>query len=309
MSTVTSIGIGNMGAALASALVKASTPVTIWNRTADRPQVKSLITEGATFEPSLAAALNRSTTILICVLDYTAINSLLHPLLTTNPTPLAGKTILNLTNGTPADARNMQAHLRTLGAAAYFDGAIMVTPQLIGTPTSFAVLSGETEARHRALAVGALLAPVGTVQYVAEEVGAAARVDVAALAGMYGMFAGAFTGIALLQRGGGGERALPAKPAVDQVVVPMLKALVPYVGLLAEMVDREGWMEDMGNPLAMQLAGVENIMRACVEDGVDPSGLGFLAGLMRRAVEDGFGEGGVAAVGRYMLKDSGVRRG
>jgi hypothetical protein len=32
--------------------------------------------------------------------------------------------------------------------------------------------------------------------------------------------------------------------------------------------------------------------------------IGFLAGLMRRAaVEDGFGNGGAAAMGRYMLKE------
>ena len=306
MSTVTSIGIGNMGAALASALVKASTPVTIWNRTADRPQVKSLIAEGATFEPSLAAALNRSSTILLCVLDYAAIYSIIQPVLSTNPTPFTGKTIINLTNGTPADARKMEAHFRTLGAAAYFDGAIMVTPQLVGTPTSFAVLSGETEARHHSLAISALLAPIGTVQYLSEEVGAAALVDVAALASMYGMFTGAFTGIALLQKGAGGKRGgakALSKPAVDQVVVPVLKALVPYVSLLAEMVDREEWMNDLGNPLAMQLAGVENIMQACVEEGVDPSGLEFLAKLMRKGVENGFGTGGSAVVGRYMFKE------
>ncbi len=302
MSTVTSIGIGNMGAALASALIKASTPVTIWNRTADRPQVQSLVAEGATFEPSLSAAINRSDTILICVLDYASITSLLAPLLTTNPSPLTGKTIINLTNGTPADARSMEAHLRSLGAAAYFDGAVMVTPQLVGTPAGVVLLSGENEARYRALAVEALLAPVGAVQYVADEVGAAARYDVAALASMYGMFMGAFTGIALLQMGKEGGKA-KAKPVVDQVVVPMLKALVPYVSLLAEMVDREEWMEDLGNPLDMQLVGVENIMKACEEEGVDPSGLGFLAGLMKRAVEDGFGKGGAAAVGRYMSKE------
>ncbi len=305
MSTVTSIGIGNMGAALASALVKASTPVTIWNRTADRPQVKSLIAEGAIFEPSLSTAINRSNTILLCVLDYAAIYSILQPVLATNPTPFTGKTIINLTNGTPADARKMETHFRALGAAAYFDGAIMVTPQLVGTPTSFAVLSGETKARHHSLAVSALLAPIGTVQYVSEEVGAAALVDVAALASMYGMFTGAFTGIALLQKGAGGGKSgakALAKPAVDQVVVPVLKALVPYVSLLAEMVDREEWMNDLGNPLAMQLAGVENIMQACVEEGVDPSGLEFLARLMRKGVEDGFGAGGSAAVGRYMFK-------
>ncbi|EAQ84498.1 hypothetical protein CHGG_08512 [Chaetomium globosum CBS 148.51] len=229
MATITSIGIGNMGAALASALLKSANPpqLTIWNRTADRPQVKALITSGATFEPSLTAAIARSTTILICLLDYAAITTALAPLSATTsttdnndtPGPLTGKTIINLTNGTPTQARAMAATLTGLGAAAYFDGGIMVTPQLVGTPASFVILSsgggghGTSQAEFEDGGVAALLQPVGKVEYVAgDDAGAASLYDVAALTAMYGMFMGAFTGIALLgkQKGqdDGGEKGV-----------------------------------------------------------------------------------------------------
>ncbi|KAK0701551.1 hypothetical protein B0T21DRAFT_378868 [Apiosordaria backusii] len=303
MATVTSIGIGNMGAALASTLLKSATPpkLTIWNRTADRPQVKALVTEGATLEPSLATAIARSDTLLICLLDYPSITSILQTLQDGDPQLLAGKTIINVTNGTPAQARAMESHFKTLGAKAYFDGAIMVTPQLVGTPAAFVVLSGENEALFRSLGADMLLKPIGAVQYISSpDAGAASLYDVAALAGMYGMFMGAFTGIALLkkQRGGAGQEA---KPAVDGVMVPMLNALVPYVSLLAERVDGEKWMDDLGNPLAMQAVGVKNILQACREEGVDGTGLEFLAKLMEKAVAEGFGEGGVAAIAKYLF--------
>jgi 3-hydroxyisobutyrate dehydrogenase-like beta-hydroxyacid dehydrogenase len=311
---ITSIGIGNMGAALASTLLKASTSVTIWNRTASRPEVQSLITAGAHFTPSITSAIATSPTLLLCLLDYPTIYSVLAPLsptTTTSPLPLTGKTVINLTNGTPSQARALQSHLAALGCTAYFDGGIMVTPQLVGTPTSFVILSGETEAAYRAHAKD-ILAPIGTIQYVAEDAGAASLYDVAALAAMYGMFAGAFTGMALLknqrlgrerEEGGEGKGGkVEIKGAVDGVVVPVLAALVPYVGLLAEQVDRETWGDSMGNPLAMQAAGVRNILRACEEEGVDGTALGFLAGLMDRAVEEGGGEGGVAVVAKYLLK-------
>jgi pyrroline-5-carboxylate reductase len=308
MASVTAIGIGNMGAALARTLLKApSAPqLTIWNRTADRPLVKSLITDGAHFEPSITAAIARSQTILICLFDYSTIYSAFAPL-SPDTKPLAGKTIINVTNGTPAQARAMESHLKFLGAAAYFDGGIMVTPQLVGTPTAFVVLSGEAEQAYTSLAAD-LLKPIGAVQYVAEDAGAASLYDVAALAGMYGMFIGSLTGIALLkkqkQRAGQakeGEKVL-AKPATDGVVVPMLNALVPYVSLIADGIDREAWMEDLGNPLAMQFAGVKNIVQTCEEEGVDGSGLRFMVELMEKAVRDGFADGGLAAVGRYMFK-------
>ncbi|KAH6617469.1 hypothetical protein F5144DRAFT_660790 [Chaetomium tenue] len=260
MATITSIGIGNMGAALASALLKGPNPpqLTIWNRTADRPQVKALVTQGATFEPSLSAAIARSTTILICLLDYAAITTALAPLSTTptdnnnnnTPGPLAGKTIINLTNGTPTQARAMATTLTALGAAAYFDGGIMVTPQLVGTPAAFVILSsgGVSQAEFEDGGVAALLQPVGKVEYVAgDDAGAASLYDVAALTAMYGMFMGAFTGIALLGKrkgqGGVGEKGV-VKKAVDGVMVPVLTALVPRrpCRISCKRVRRRAWM-------------------------------------------------------------------
>ncbi|KAK4110153.1 hypothetical protein N656DRAFT_770525 [Canariomyces notabilis] len=306
--TVTSIGIGNMGAALANALLKSgNVNLTIWNRTASRPQVQSLISAGATFEPSLATALSKSDIILFCVLDYSVISTVLSQLDTKDSKPFAGKTILNLTNGTPKQAREMEAHCKSaLGAAAYFDGGVMVTPQLVGTPAAFVVLSGETEEKYKAsLEASGLLKPVGGVLYVAQDPGAASQVDCAALASMFGMFIGAFTGIGLIKKlkaaDEDGAGVAKAKPLVDKVMIPLLTALVPYVGLLAEQIDQERWMDDLGNPLAMQAEGVRNILQSCEDEGVDGTGLKFLYQLMERAVKDGFGPGGVAAVAKYII--------
>lgn len=311
MATVTSIGIGNMGAALATALVKSSSPsfkLTIWNRTASRPQVQALISEGATFEPSLPAAVAKSDVLLLCLLDYPSISSVFAQL-DAPAKPLAGKLVLNLTNGTPRQAREMAEFCKSLGAAAYFDGGVMVTPQLVGTPAGFVVLSGETEqAYEERVAAAGLLKPVGAVLYIAPDAGAASLVDCSALAAMYGMFTGAFTGMGLLQRqlraqgGAGGDAKVAVKPLVDKVMVPMLNALVPYVALLADQIDREDWMNDLGNPLSMQAEGVRNIMQACVDEGVEPTGLKLLIELMERGIKEGFGPGGLAIVGKYFLK-------
>jgi hypothetical protein len=302
---VTCIGIGNMGAALASTLLKAKSPLTIWNRTANRPQIASLVESGAEFEGNIESAIAKSDDVVIlCVLDYDAIYHAFAPL-DSSQTSLAGKTVVNLTNGTPREARKAEEWMKAHGAARYFDGGVMVTPQLVGTPHSFVVYSGESEDGFSG--VSKLLAPLGAAQYVGPDAGAAAIRDLAALAAMYGMFCGAFTGMGLLkkqkrQAGGEGEEETKVLPAVEKVVVPLLTALVPYVSLLAKSIDEETWDDNMGNPLGMQLAGVKNIIRACEEEGVDGRGLEFLSSVMQKVVDERGGDGGVAVVGKYLLK-------
>ncbi|KAL2255372.1 hypothetical protein VTK26DRAFT_3504 [Humicola hyalothermophila] len=204
----------------------------------------------------------------------------------------------------------MEARCRGLGAARYFDGGVMVTPQLVGTEAAFVVLSGESEAAFREERIGddhedGLLRPVGRTLYVAEDAGAASLFDCAALAAMYGMFAGAFTGMGLLKRKRGAKDGEKVKIAdsVNKVMVPVLTALVPYVSLLAEQIDQERWMDSLGNPLAMQLAGVKNIAQSCEEEGVDGSALKSLYEGMEKGVKEGYGDGGLGVVSKYFLKE------
>jgi hypothetical protein len=204
----------------------------------------------------------------------------------------------------------------------------MVIPQQVGTADSFMVLSGESQARYDTLARDALT-PIGATLYLGSnpdgptprnddgesDPGAAALHDLAALSAMYGMFIGAFTGFALLQNGlkngqtkvgsaagqSKEEKVPNVQHATDAVTVPVLKALAPHVSLLAEQLDREDWLNDMGNSLAMQLEGVKNIVRACEEEGIDGSGLAVLVGWMEAAVKEGFGAGSVVSVVRHMF--------
>lgn len=299
---ILSVGLGNMGAALAQTLAKtnSNSTINVWNRTRDRPQVNKLIESGARFEPNLEEALRAAEVIIICLLDYDSIYSVLNPA----SSSLAGKVVINLTNGTPRQANEAQEWMKRSGVKLYFDGAVMVTPQLVGTPQSFLLYSGETEETFRS-AISDLVSPLGASLYVGEDVTTAATNDLAALAAMYGMFSGAFIGIGLLQR----QLSKSSKDAskttsrpVSQVIVPLLKALVPYVTLIASAVDGEAWDDSQGNPLGMQLAGVRNILQACKEEGVDGAGLEPLASLMQRVVDERGGDGGVAEISRLIVE-------
>ena len=294
---VTCVGIGNMGSALAHTLLKANTPVTIWNRTKDRPQVAAVTEAGAKFNSSIVEAVSESHVILICVVDYPAMYQAFEPL--ASASALAGKVIVNITNGTPREAREAEEFMKARGADRYFDGAIMVVPQMVGTPNSFLIMSGGDEGSFQA--PKKLLEPLGKTLYVSPDVDAAAAQDLAALSTMYGMFAGAFSGFALLKRTTKAKDAAIA-PAVQDVVVPTITPLVPYLHLIAESMDKETEGDSLGNPLLMQLAGVRNITNGCKQEGVNVRSLEAFAALMQKAVDDGWGNGGVAAVGRYFLE-------
>jgi 3-hydroxyisobutyrate dehydrogenase-like beta-hydroxyacid dehydrogenase len=78
--SLTLIGVGNMGAALAHGFLKSSNSVTVWNRTFDRPQVKAVVDAGAVFEANIEEAISKNSTIFICLLDYLAIKAALNSL-------------------------------------------------------------------------------------------------------------------------------------------------------------------------------------------------------------------------------------
>lgn len=68
---------------------------------------------------------------IVSVLDYPAAREVLSAA----GDALAGRTVVNLTNGTPKDARDMAAWVAGKGAR-YLDGGIMAVPAMIGGPGS-----------------------------------------------------------------------------------------------------------------------------------------------------------------------------
>ena len=290
------VGIGNMGLAAVLALLKSGSAVTVWNRTITRPQVKTAVEAGAVLEEDLSKAIATHSTIFICLLDYDKIYQSFENI---NPSSmLTGKTVVNLTNGTPKQASEMQMWCRERQVERYFDAAIMVTPQMVGGPHSFLVASGEDSLSFAAPAK--LLSSIGKAQYMGPDVTAAARFDLAALSTMYGMFAGSFVGMALLKRS---PSQKSIGDAVRNDIVPFLTALVPYLGLIADAWDEERWTDNMGSPVAMQLEGLKNLAAACEDEGVGTIFVPELAALMKRVVKMHGGDAGVAGVGALLLRE------
>jgi len=298
-SEIALVGIGNMGAALAHALLGAGTKVTAWNRTADRALVKSVISAGASFQPDLSQAIhNSSGLVIVCVLNYDTIYTIFGSLAAANDA-LAGKTVINLTNGTPKQAAEMKEWIMGHGADDYYDGAVLVTPQMVATPQSLLVYSGGTEDAFDGIREHLL--PLGLPLYYGPTVEAAAAQDLAMLATMYGMFYGAFVGVGMLKQIGRASGAQVA-PGIKQITAPIIAALTPLLSLFAEIIDKEDWSDNGGNPLSMQVAAVENIIQAAADSNVDAGGFAVLVNAMKQAVKSGWGDGSLTAAIVHMMK-------
>lgn len=183
--TVTVIGTGVMGSALARALAGAGHEVTAWNRTPSR--ALPLASAGVTIADGLLDAVGGSDPVIMCVSNQVAAAELLaDPALAGL---LRGRTLIQMTTGTPADGRRNAAWAQPLGIG-YVDAAILAYPREIGTPDAEIFYCGPAAAPEAAPELGPLLSALGTAHYLGEDAGRASVVDAALIAFFYGTMAG-----------------------------------------------------------------------------------------------------------------------
>jgi 3-hydroxyisobutyrate dehydrogenase-like beta-hydroxyacid dehydrogenase len=268
------LGLGAMGAALARAWLAAGHQLTVWNRTPGR--ATPLAAEGAKAADSAAEAVAANTLVVVCLLDDTSVEEALAGV------DLTGRDLVNLTTGTPAQARDRAEWARRRGAR-YLDGGIMAVPPMIGVPEAggYVFYSGSRDLfeRHRET----LAVPVGT-EYVGQDAGFAALHDVALLSAMYGMFAGAAHAFALIRK----EDIDPVSFA--PLLADWLVAMAPAVHRTADQLRGGDYTQGVVSNLAMQVAGTPTFLSTAEQQGVSPELLRPYFELMRRRLAEGSGE-------------------
>jgi 3-hydroxyisobutyrate dehydrogenase-like beta-hydroxyacid dehydrogenase len=172
--------MGNMGSALARALLAGGHQVTVWNRTAER--CRPLVDLGAHRAESAAEAVDSAETVVVCVLDYGAAKEILAA--EGVATGARDSVIVNYSTGSPDEARDCDAWA-SANAARYIEGAIFAYPRAVGTPECTLAHSGPTETFE---AVRPILESMGTARQMGEDV---------ALANILNFAAGIFYEVAL----------------------------------------------------------------------------------------------------------------
>ncbi|MFE9932379.1 NAD(P)-dependent oxidoreductase [Streptomyces sp. NPDC005533] len=284
--SLTLLGLGDMGTALARTWLAAGHRLTVWNRTAAK--AAALAAEGALVAAGPAEAVAANGLVVLCLLDDASVGSALDGI------DLTGKDVVNLTTGTPAEGRARAAWAKERGAR-FVDGGIMATPTMIGVPEAggYVFYSGSRALfdTHREV----LEVPAGA-RFVGEDASHAALHDVALLSAMWGMFAGISQAYALIE----GEDIAPKDLA--PLLSEWLGAMGFFVGNAAERLTSRDFTSGVVSNLAMQVAGSGTMLRTAEEQGVSTELIAPYVDLLRRRLAaDPVAHGGEDTVGALLL--------
>jgi len=246
------IGLGAMGSALAGAFIKEGYTTTVWNRTPAKAE--SLRSLGARLAKSVNEAVETSDLIIACVLNYEVLFGLLEQFKAVAP----GKTLVNLTNGTPEEAKQV-ANWAKQNNIDYLDGGIMAVPAMIGLTESLILYSGSQTAFEKYKTV---LEQLGRAQFLGTDPALAPLYDLSLLSGMYGVFSGFLHATALVQ-----TMSVNVTEFTTDYLIPWLKAMTNLLEELSVQIETKNY-ETKGSNLSMQIIGVENIMKAGRSRGI-----------------------------------------
>jgi 3-hydroxyisobutyrate dehydrogenase-like beta-hydroxyacid dehydrogenase len=271
-----------MGSALARALLRDGHRVTVWNRTSAKAE--PLVRDGALLAHSPAAAVSASPIVLVCVEDYKVTRSILG---TEEVAPaLAGRVLVELSSGTPQDARDAEAWAQQQGVD-YLDGAIMATPSQIGRPDTPIFVSGaETTFRRSELVLKTL---AGNLIYMGESVGSAAAWDLATLSCLFGAILGFFHGARIFESEGlrvGDFGSMIAN------ISPVLGEMIKHAG----EVIQTGMFDRPQSSVKTCTVAFELFVKHAREARINAEFPTFGLGLFKKAMAAGHGEEEVAAL-------------
>jgi 3-hydroxyisobutyrate dehydrogenase-like beta-hydroxyacid dehydrogenase len=269
---ITVLGLGNLGRVVAQAFLRAGHRTTVWNRSAAKASGL-----GATVADSPAEAVAASGLVVVVLLDNQAAHQVLHGV------DVRGRALVNLTSGTPEQARDL-ARWAAENGAEYLHGAVYAVPQTIGTEASSIIYSGSPVVHERWREQLALL---GKVTFLGEDAGRASGYDAAILSGMYGMLGG-FLHAAALARAAG-IKAVELTP----MLLSWLTDMHPAVHTFAEEID-SGSYAGGESSLAMNQSGLALLIWATETQGVPFAALDSLKALVDRQVAAGHGEDSLA---------------
>ncbi|WJV50384.1 NAD(P)-dependent oxidoreductase [Streptomyces flavofungini] len=277
---VTVIGLGNMGAALAAAFLERGHPTTVWNRSPKK--AKALAERGATVAATPGEAVTAAELVIACVLDYDALRTVLDPV----AGRLAGRALVNVTSGSPEQARDFRDWAEGQGAT-YLDGAIMTTPPGVGSPDMMFLYSGsrDTFTAHKET-----LDVLGDALFLGTDPAVASLYDAALLGLMWATFNGWLHGTALV----GADKVA----ATDYTVLAnrwLGGAVSGFLTRYAAQID-EGRYPGDDATVDVQIATIDHLIHAAADRGVDNALPELLKASMERAKALGHGGDSYASV-------------
>jgi len=281
MENVSMIGLGLMGSALAKAFRDNGSDVTVWNRTQSKSE--PLVELGAQAVSTVAEAIAASPVSVICISNYDATKELLGT--EDVRRVLKGKVVVQLSTGTPQEARDSEVWLQESGAQ-YLDGAILAFPRNIGTPDAMILISGPAGPfeKHKSL-----LDSLGTIVFVGESIGLASTQDTAGLTFAIMALLGFMHGAVIFESEG---LSVEEYMALAESAMPILTAELKQI---TERI-KSGKYDDTDAELQSWAASADHLVQVSQENritGVVPE---FLSRILNGAIAAGHSKHDIAAV-------------
>ncbi|WP_341533601.1 NAD(P)-binding domain-containing protein [Streptomyces cinnamoneus] len=284
------LGLGRMGAALAGAFLAAGHRTTVWNRTAGTAD--TLVEKGAVKAGSAAEAVAASPVTVVCLASYEAVLEVLDPL----AGELAGRSLVNLTSGSPPHARERAAWARRY-AAEYLDGVVMTTSSSVGNGDHLVLYSGSRAAfdDHRDV-LAALAEPV----HLGTDAALASVYDTALLGLMCSTLTGWLHGVALV--GADGPGGNETATAYTDVATRWMRSVGGLMTAYARQIDAGRYP---GGDLTLDLhrSTTDLLVHASELRGVETGLPRLLRDLTGRATAAGHGDDSYARLIEFMRTD------
>lgn len=276
------IGLGVMGSTLARLLLRNGYRVTVWNRTSAKAE--PLVRDGAVLAPSAAAAISASSIVVVCVHDYRAANRALDTKEVASA--LAGRVLVQLSTGSPQEARDSEAWVRERGAD-YLDGAIQAAPSQMGRPDTPILVSGAETAFRQSEPLLKILG--GNVTYLGEQIGSASAMDLATLSYIYGAVLGFFHGARICEAEG---FRVDSYGSIVADIAPSFGEFLKHEGTVIQSGD----YAISESPLKISAEATERLVQAAQTAQINAEFPTFAAGLFKRAMAAGYGNEEAAAL-------------
>jgi len=247
----------------------------VWNRTPKRAE--PLVTEGAKHARSIEEAVRAAPLILVCIDSYRTTQELFAPLPVS--AQLSGRTLIQLSTGTPREAREAETWMNTLGAD-YVAGSILAYPEEIGSADANIIVSGAEPAFRRAEPFLHRLA--ADLDYLGPRIGAAAAFDLAQCCYGLGYNMGLIHGALICESEGIGVDFYGA--AFDGA---KLQAISERIRRRTDIIHR-GAFSDTSASLAVWNGVVDRILIQARDAGINSEFPEFISVLFKRAIAKGF---------------------
>ena len=286
MKSVSVLGLGVMGAALARSLIAAGYHVTVWNRTPEK--AAPLVSDGATLAPSAKEAIATSDVAVICILSHSDTRLLLERAADI----IAGKTIIELSTGEANDARALTEWIMEAGAHCLI-GMISTFPGGIGKPESAIVTVGDKTVwdAHRDI----VMTMAGSSSYLGPDVRALAALFAALFLPRQGFMFGMIYGALICEKSG---------ISMDEYVrqIPLtLKVVHDYYDVFASTVPA-GDFENPPASIGTYRAAFKDVLDTFKAAGVRHELPELLGSLVQNGVDAGLSDKQVTALIRLMAR-------